>query len=138
MATISPHIDIPIIVSLIVCLISRTTYWSRLFHRYLWTGPSPLFLEHRFFFHVNNILQLSMYHWIQCNILQLSMYHWIQWYIESCKMLFTWKKISMFQEKGGGGPVHNYLWLWVICIFSSCHKILLYKVENILTDVRRK
>jgi hypothetical protein len=24
----------------------------------------PLFLEHRFFFHVNNILQLSMYHWM--------------------------------------------------------------------------
>ena len=33
-------------------------------HRYLWTGPSPLFLEHRFFFHVCNILQLSMYHWM--------------------------------------------------------------------------
>jgi hypothetical protein len=32
--------------------------------------------------------------------------------------------------------VNNYL--WVICIFSSCHKILLHKVENILTDVRRK
>ena len=74
-------------------------------HRYLWTGPSPLFLEHRFFFHVNNILQLSMYHWIQCNILQLSMYHWIQWYIESCKMLFTWKKISMFKKKEGGGAL---------------------------------
>ena len=34
------------------------------------------------------------------------------------------------QEKGGR--------VLSICIFSSCHKILLYKVENILTDVRRK
>jgi hypothetical protein len=39
-------------------------------HRYLWTGPyvAPLFLfffflyKHRLFFHINNILQLSMYH----------------------------------------------------------------------------
>jgi hypothetical protein len=26
----------------------------------------------------------------------------LQWYIESCKMLFTWKKKSMFKKKGGG------------------------------------
>ena len=47
-------------------------------HRYVWTGPyvaplfflflfrccppPPFFFEHRFFFHINNILQLSMYH----------------------------------------------------------------------------
>jgi hypothetical protein len=24
----------------------------------------PFFLEHRFFVHINNILQLSMYHWM--------------------------------------------------------------------------
>ena len=50
--------------------------------------------------HVNNILQLSMYHWIQWYIESCKMLHWIQWYIESCKMLLTWKKIDV-QEKGG-------------------------------------
>ena len=32
-------------------------------HRYVWTGPydAPLFINIDFFFHVNNILQLSMF-----------------------------------------------------------------------------
>ena len=67
-----------------------------------WQDPPPFFLNIDIFFHVNNILQLSMYHWIQWYIESCKMLHWIQWYIESCKMLLTWKKIDV-QEKGGRG-----------------------------------
>ena len=48
----------------------------------------------------------------------------------------VYMKKNRCSRKRGEGPVHKYL--WVICIFSSCHKILLYNAENILTDIRRK
>ena len=84
-----------------------------------WQDPPPFFLNIDIFFHVNNILLDSVIHRELQNVVYM-------------------KKNIDVQEKGGGGPVHNYLWRWVICIFSSCHKILLNKVENILTDVRWK
>ena len=56
-------------------------------HRYVWTGPCVFFVFFfwtSIFFHINNILQLSMYH---CK-LQIVVYM---------------KKKSMFQKKRGGG-----------------------------------
>ena len=39
----------------------------------------------------------------------------IQWYIESCKMLFTWKK-NRCSRKRGEGPVNKYLWFVIVLI----------------------
>jgi hypothetical protein len=93
-----------------LCTTGWHAHFTRLLRRYLWTGPSPLFLEHRFFFHVNNILQLSMY-------------HWIQWYIESCKMLFTWKKNRCNKQivvfKNVTHNISDYFRLTSVSIFSA-------------------
>jgi hypothetical protein len=114
----------------------------------------PLFLEHRFFFHANNILQLSMYHWmtyiqyIQANS-SFYPYRVSDMYIrvitnyrtpnnltkgKSKFIIIYTDKISQYKREGKS-LVRNTVWIeTTVCLYVLyiCHPVIHRELQNVV------